>query len=56
MPLSCEQGMCDACLTGVLDGEPDHRDTVQSDAEKAANTQIALCCPRARSAALTLDL
>ncbi len=54
--LSCEQGMCGACLTGVLDGEPDHRDSVLNDAERAANSRIAVCCSRSRSARLTLDL
>lgn len=54
--LSCEQGMCGACLTPVLAGEPDHRDEVQSPAEQAANTHITLCCSRAHSAELLLDL
>ncbi|MCC4619972.1 PDR/VanB family oxidoreductase [Xanthomonas cassavae CFBP 4642] len=56
VPLSCEQGMCGACLTGVLAGVPDHRDSVLSDAERASNTQITLCCSRSRSPRLVLDL
>ena len=32
---SCEQGVCGTCLTGVLEGEPDHRDVYLTDAEKA---------------------
>lgn len=57
MPLSCEMGLCGACLTPVLSGEADHRDTVQSEAEKSAPLQqIALCCSRSRSKALVIDL
>lgn len=54
--LSCEQGMCGACITGVLAGEPDHRDDVLSQQERAANDCIVLCCSRARSPLLVLDL
>lgn len=55
--LSCEMGMCGACLTPVKDGVVDHRDTVQSDAEKSATPQyVALCCSRSHSANLVIDL
>ncbi|NDZ82252.1 oxidoreductase [Streptomyces sp. SID10853] len=54
--LSCEQGMCGACLTPVLAGEPDHRDEVQTPAERAANDRITICCSRSRSPELVLDL
>lgn len=57
VPLSCEMGMCGACLTRVTAGEIDHRDTVQSDAEKSAAEQyIALCCSRSKSPNLVIDL
>lgn len=57
VPLSCEMGICGACLTPVIDGVVDHRDTVQSDGEKtAARQQIALCCSRSRSGDLVIDL
>ncbi len=57
VPLSCEMGICGACLTRVLEGTPDHRDTVQSDAEKNAKEQyIALCCSRSLSKNLVIDL
>jgi vanillate O-demethylase ferredoxin subunit len=49
-------GMCGACLTDVVEGIPDHRDTVQSEAEKASNRQVTLCCSRSRSPRLTLAL
>ncbi len=54
--LLCEQGVCGTCLTPVLEGEPEHRDFCQSAAEKAANRMIAICCSRAKSAVLVLDL
>ncbi|VWB32427.1 ferredoxin [Burkholderia lata] len=56
VPLSCEQGVCGMCVTRVLDGIPDHRDAVLSDAERAANDVILPCVSRAKSASLTLDL
>lgn len=57
VPLSCEMGMCGACLTKVHCGEVDHQDTVQSDEEKCATEQyIALCCSRAKSATIEIDL
>ena len=57
VPLSCEMGMCGACLTRVTAGEVDHRDTVQSDAEKSGAEQyIALCCSRSLSRELVIDL
>lgn len=57
VPLSCEMGMCGACLTRVTAGEIDHRDTVQSEAEKCAPEQyIALCCSRSLSPNLVIEL
>ena len=56
LDLSCEQGICGACLTPVLAGVPDHRDEVLSDAERAANDRMTICCSRAHTAELTLDL
>ncbi|MFM0662919.1 PDR/VanB family oxidoreductase [Paraburkholderia sediminicola] len=56
VPLSCEQGVCGTCLTRVLEGLPDHRDGYQTDEEKAANNQMTLCCSRARTAVIVLDI
>jgi vanillate O-demethylase ferredoxin subunit len=56
VPSSCEQGLCGTCLTGVLDGEPDHRDLFLDAAQRARNDRMALCCSRARSQVVTLDL
>lgn len=51
----CEQGICGACRTTVLAGEPDHRDELLSSAERAAGAML-ICVSRARSERLTLDL
>lgn len=56
VPVSCEQGVCGTCLTRVIDGQPDHRDAFQTDAEKAAGDQFTPCCSRAHTPRLVLDL
>lgn len=56
VPVSCMEGVCGTCITGVLDGIPEHRDCYFSEEEKAKNDQFMPCCSRARSAALVLDL
>lgn len=54
--ISCEQGICGTCLCDVLEGEPDHRDVYLTDDEKEANDQILVCCSRAKSKKLVLDI
>jgi len=56
VPYSCSQGVCGTCRLTVLEGEPDHRDDYLSEAERAANDAILVCCSGARSASLTLDV
>jgi vanillate O-demethylase ferredoxin subunit len=56
IPTSCEQGVCGTCITGVLEGVPDHRDLFLSAVERAANDQFLPCCSRAKSQLLVLDL
>ena len=54
---SCTQGICGSCITPVLSGEPEHRDAVMSDAERAANDKMCVCVGRAKSGdRLVLDL
>jgi len=55
-PYACEQGICGTCEVRVLAGTPDHRDLVLSDAEKAANDRMMICCSGAQSATLVIDL
>jgi ferredoxin-NADP reductase len=53
---SCEQGICGTCECRVLEGEIDHRDSILSAAERAANQTMMVCVSRAKSARLVLDL
>ncbi len=53
---SCEQGVCGTCLTGVLEGEPDHRDVFLSDEEKRTGDRMTVCVSRAKGGRLVLDL
>lgn len=56
VPVSCEQGVCGTCVTRILDGTPEHRDSFFTDAQRALNDQFTPCCSRARSPRLILDL
>lgn len=56
VPFSCEEGICGACSTKVLCGVPDHRDVVLSDADRASNQTMIVCCSRSMSDELVLDL
>lgn len=56
VPFSCREGQCGTCITGVLAGTPDHRDGVLSEDEHAANDMMTVCCSRALSDELVLDL
>ncbi len=52
----CQRGDCGICQTTVLAGEPDHRDVVLSEAERASGKVVQICVSRAKSARLKLDL
>ena len=54
--VSCEQGVCGTCLTRVLEGVPDHKDSYLMPDEQAANDQFTPCCSRAKTPRLVLDL
>jgi ferredoxin-NADP reductase len=53
---SCQEGTCGTCETGVLDGEPDHRDAVLTDEERAACDVMMICVSRCVGDRLVLDL
>jgi cytochrome P450/ferredoxin-NADP reductase len=53
---SCAEGTCGTCETAVLDGEPDHRDSVLSDEERQTNDCMLICVSRSCSGRLVLDL
>ncbi|QPF87289.1 oxidoreductase [Bradyrhizobium genosp. L] len=52
----CKRGDCGICQTAVIDGIPDHRDYILSDAEKASNKVMQICVSRAKTKKLVLDL
>ncbi|RSD14130.1 PDR/VanB family oxidoreductase [Amycolatopsis eburnea] len=53
---SCAEGTCGTCEIAVLDGRPDHRDSVLTDEEQAAGDRILPCVSRSRTPRLVLDL
>jgi ferredoxin-NADP reductase len=53
---SCEEGVCGTCETRVLEGEVDHRDSILTPDEQSANDTMMICCSRAISDRLVLDL
>lgn len=55
-PYSCEEGVCGACMTDVIEGIPDHLDSVMTPAERTENKKIMICCSGSKSARLVLDL
>jgi tetrachlorobenzoquinone reductase len=56
VPYSCMQGVCSTCETRVIDGVPDHRDSVLSPEEQASNKTMMICCSGSKSKTLVLDI
>jgi ferredoxin-NADP reductase len=53
---SCQEGTCGTCETEVLDGEVDHRDSLLSAEEQAANDTMMICVSRAAGTKLVLAI
>lgn len=53
---SCQEGVCGTCETAVLEGVPDHRDSILSPEERAANDYMMICVSRCMGDRLVLDL
>ncbi|WP_329222548.1 PDR/VanB family oxidoreductase [Streptomyces sp. NBC_01485] len=53
---SCTEGTCGTCETDVLEGTPDHRDSVLSDEEREAGETMMICVSRCKGKKLVLDL
>ena len=53
---SCLEGICGTCEAAVIEGTPDHRDSVLGDEEQARNDAMMLCVSRSLSDRLVLDL
>ncbi|MGW6441627.1 PDR/VanB family oxidoreductase [Lentzea sp. NPDC055074] len=53
---SCREGTCGTCEAIVLDGVPDHRDSVLTAEEQECGDVMMICVSRSRSERLVLDL
>jgi len=53
---SCGEGICGSCVSGVVEGIPDHRDNCLSASVKANNEEMALCVSRALTDKLVIEL
>ncbi|WP_298839413.1 PDR/VanB family oxidoreductase [uncultured Roseobacter sp.] len=53
---SCEQGVCGTCVTDVLSGTPEHRDSFLSRGQRESGQVICLCVSRAVGDRIVLDL
>ena len=53
---SCREGTCGTCETSVLAGAVDHRDSLLTPAERAADDTMFVCVSRAAGPRLVLDL
>lgn len=53
---SCEQGVCGACLLGVIEGRPDHRDQYLTEADRARNDCFTPCCSRSLTQRLVVEV
>lgn len=56
MEFSCHEGTCGTCETRVLAGTVDHRDSLLTESEKAANDVMFPCVSRSAGSRLVLDL
>lgn len=53
---SCTEGTCGTCETEVVEGDPEHRDSVLTEEERAAGETMLICVSRCRGRRLVLDL
>lgn len=53
---SCAEGTCGTCETTVLEGVPDHRDSVLDEDEREAGDCMMICVSRSCTRRLVLDL
>ncbi|MEU1217646.1 PDR/VanB family oxidoreductase [Streptomyces microflavus] len=55
-PSSCEEGFCGTCETRVLEGVPEHGDSILSEKERETGRTMMICVGRSRTPRLVLDL
>ncbi|GAB7544029.1 PDR/VanB family oxidoreductase [Cupriavidus sp. 8B] len=57
VPYSCGEGFCGTCAARVIEGAPDHRDSVLDAAERQKGYVMMICCSRSLGGGrLVLDL
>lgn len=52
----CQRGDCGICQCTVIEGIPDHRDVILTDAEKAENNVMQICVSRSKTAKLVIEI
>lgn len=53
---SCREGTCGTCEIQVMEGSPEHRDSVLTNDEREAGDAVLICVSRSLSPRLVLDL
>jgi ferredoxin len=56
VPSTCREGTCGTCEVRVLSGRPDHRDSVLTAQERAANDYMMTCVSRSLGPSLVVEL
>lgn len=54
-PSSCREGVCGTCEAAVLDGVPEHRDSLLSPEEQESGETLMVCVSRAKTDRLVID-
>lgn len=52
---SCEEGICGTCIMEVLEGTPEHRDSVLTKSERESGETMAVCVSRTKDPKLVLE-
>ncbi|GAA2277707.1 ferredoxin [Streptomyces ruber] len=54
---ACREGFCGTCETNVIEGAPEHRDSLLTEQQRASGSSMLICVSRARGGSrLVLDL
>ncbi|WP_157571503.1 PDR/VanB family oxidoreductase [Nocardioides alkalitolerans] len=56
VPNACREGVCGSCEVAVLEGTPEHRDSIRTGAELDDTSSLAVCVSRATTPRLVLDI
>lgn len=56
VPSSCLEGVCGTCETAVIDGAPEHRDSILTPDERESSETMMICVSRSLGDRLVLDI